>query len=170
MRKNKLTDKRQRFVDEYLIDLNATQACIRAGYSKKNADKIGPGLLGDIRISEAIKKALDNRSERTEITQDRVLLEIARLAFNDPRRAFDSGGKLLPIQSWPDDVAAAISSIKVTEEKGADGAVISQVKEVKFWDKGKQLDLAGKHLGLFLEKIQHSGNVQFLLDKHDQSS
>src|SRR5579875_2449812 len=79
----KLTPKQKRFVEEYLIDLNATQAAIRAGYSAKNADKIGSELLGKTRVAEAIQKAMDERSKRTEITADRVLQELARIAFDD---------------------------------------------------------------------------------------
>ncbi len=68
-----LTPKQARFVEEYLVDLNATQAAIRAGYSARNADKIGPELLGKTRVAEAIQKAKEARSERTEITQDEVI-------------------------------------------------------------------------------------------------
>ncbi len=68
-----MTPKQQRFVEEYLIDLNATQAAIRAGYSARNADKIGPELLGKTRVAEAVKAAQQARTERTEITQDEVI-------------------------------------------------------------------------------------------------
>ncbi len=76
-----LTPKQQRFVEEYLVDLNATQAAIRAGYAPKNADKQGSQLLGKPRVSEAIQEAMKKRSKRTEITQDKVLNEIASNAF-----------------------------------------------------------------------------------------
>ena len=78
----RLTDKQKRFVEEYLVDLNATQAAIRAGYSAKNADKIGHELLGKTRVSEAIHAAMDERSVRTGITQDRVLQELAAIGFS----------------------------------------------------------------------------------------
>ncbi len=68
-----LTPKQARFVEEYLLDLNATQAAIRAGYSARNADKIGPELLGKTRVAEAVKAAQQARTERTEITQDEVI-------------------------------------------------------------------------------------------------
>ncbi len=67
-----LTPKQARFVEEYLLDLNATQAAIRAGYSARNADKIGSELLGKTRVAEAVKAAQQARTERTEITQDEV--------------------------------------------------------------------------------------------------
>ena len=76
-----LTDKQKRFVAEYLVDLNATQAAIRAGYSKKTADRIGPELLGKTCVSEAIQVAMRDREKRTEITQDRVLNELGKVAF-----------------------------------------------------------------------------------------
>lgn len=68
----KLTPKQQRFVEEYLIDLNATQAAIRAGYSKKTAEVQGPRLLGNVRVQEAVKKAIDERSEESGVTVERI--------------------------------------------------------------------------------------------------
>lgn len=78
-----LTEKQKAFVQEYLVDLNATAAAKRAGYSEKNADKIGSELLGKTGVSKAIQKAMLDRQKRTEITQDRVLLEIGKVAFRD---------------------------------------------------------------------------------------
>lgn len=76
MAKKKLTDKQLMFVKEYLVDLNATQAAIRAGYSEKNADKIGPELLGKTRVAESIQKAMARRAEKIEITAEYVLRTI----------------------------------------------------------------------------------------------
>lgn len=89
----KLTPKQQAFIDEYLIDLNATQAAIRAGYSEKNAHKIGPELLGKTRIAEALREAQKYRQERTCISQDRVIREIAENAFKQASDAPDSDFK-----------------------------------------------------------------------------
>ena len=86
-----LTPKQRRFVEEYLIDLNATAAARRAGYSEKTADRIGPELLGKTCVSNAIEAAQKKRSARTEVTQDRVILELARIAFLDPRKVFKWG-------------------------------------------------------------------------------
>ena len=88
-----LTEKQKAFVREYLVDLNATQAAIRAGYSKKNADKIGSELLGKTRVSDAIQKAMQDRQERTEITQDKVIQEIAGQAFKEASDAPESNFK-----------------------------------------------------------------------------
>jgi len=84
-------------------------------------------------------------------TEGQVIQEIARLAFNDPRNCFDNDGNLLPIKDWPVEVAATISSIKVVEKRAGDD-VTTEVKEIKFWDKGKQIELAAKHLGMLVDK------------------
>jgi phage terminase small subunit len=164
-----LSDNQSRFVDEYLVDLNATKAYLRAGYkcTESAARRSASKLLTNPDIQRAISEKQQQRAERTQITNDRVLLEIARLAFNDPRKAFDENGALLPIQDWPDEVAAAISSIKVKEIVDANGTVIGETKEVKFWDKGKQIELAGKHLGMFTDNVNHKGAVTLIFDKYD---
>lgn len=77
----KLTDKQQRFVDEYLIDLNATQAAIRAGYSAKTADQQGSRMLANVKVQQAIAERMAERSKRTGVNQDRVVLELAKVAF-----------------------------------------------------------------------------------------
>jgi len=155
----KLTDKQKRFVEEYIIDLNAKQAAIRAGYSEKRAGEIGYQLLQKTTVENAIKLAMDSREKRTNISADRVLLEIARLAFNDPRAIFDKNGALLPIKKWSDQSAAAISSVKVTALI-QDGEKIGETQEIKFWDKNRSLDMAAKHLGLNApQKTEESGTI-----------
>ena len=108
-----LNDKQQRFVDEYLKDLNATQAAIRAGYSAKTAYAIAEKLLRKVEIQQAVQDAKKARSERTEITQDRVLQELARLAFFDPRKMFHGDGSPKAIHELDDDTAAAVSGLNV---------------------------------------------------------
>ena len=148
-----LTGKQARFVEEYLIDLNATQAAIRAGYSKRTAEWQGPQLLGKTHVATAIGAAKKARSERTEITQDKVLAEYAKLAFLDPRRFYDSTGSLIPVPLLPADVAAALSSMKVTVERGAEEGQMNDVKEIKFADKKGALDSGARHLGMFKDKL-----------------
>ena len=86
-----LNDRQSRFVAEYLVDLNATQAAIRAGYSAATANQIGARLLVNVKVAAAIAEAQAARSRRTEVTQDRVVLELARVAFGDPRRVMSWG-------------------------------------------------------------------------------
>lgn len=148
----KLTDKQERFCNEYIIDLNASQAAVRAGYKKKSAAVIGAQNLLKAYMQERIAVLQEPILKEQNITKERVSLEMARLAFNDPRKAFDSNGLMLPVKEWPDEVAAAISSIKVTETEINEDVTV-QVKEIKFWDKGKQLDLAARHLGMLNDKL-----------------
>jgi phage terminase small subunit len=162
----KLKPKQIRFVEEYLIDFNATQAAIRAGYSKKTARNIAGNLLTKINIQKEISGRLKAYSEKSEITRERVLLEIARLAFNDPRKAFDSNGNLLPVHNWSTETAAAISSIEVNELIDTQGNVIGHTKKIKFWDKGKQLELASRCLGMLTDKVLHEGEVSIDLYKN----
>lgn len=153
-----LKDKQVKFIKEYLVDLNSTQAAIRAGYAPKRADATAYNLLRNTEISAAIREEMEARAKRTEITQDRVLLEIARIAFNDPRKAFNKNGALKDIQDWPDEVAAAVSSIKINEITDSEGNHIGETKEIKFWDKGKQIELAGRHLGMWNDKLTLGGD------------
>lgn len=86
-----LTAKQQRFVDEYLIDLNATQAAIRASYSKKTARQIADQNLSKLDIKAAIEKRMQSRSDRTGITQDKVLRKLAKIGFSDIRKVVHGG-------------------------------------------------------------------------------
>lgn len=155
-----LTAKQQVFVQEYLVDLNATQAAIRAGYSKRTAEWIGPQLLGKTHVSEAVQKAMAKREERTEITQDRVLKEYAKLAFLDPRRFYDDDGQLLQVHELPEDVAAALSSMEVVTEKAGDLELA--VRKIKFSDKKAALDSIARHLGMFKDKTELTGDFPVL--------
>lgn len=165
-----LTARQQKFVDEYLVDLNASKAAVRAGYAEKYAGANIDKLLKNTEIASEISKKQIERSKRTEITQDRVLLEIARLAFNDPRKAFDDNNALLPVKQWPDEVAASISSIKTKEITDSEGNTVGISQEVKFWDKSKNLDLAARHLGMLNDKLELGGSIQFTLDQADQDA
>lgn len=146
----KLTDKQQKFVEEYLLDLNATQACIRAGYSPNNADKIGSQLLGKTRVQEAISQAIAERSRRTGINQDRVIQELARIAFVKITDVVDSNGDIRRDAS--DDDIACIESYKVKDSDTINGS--SSEREVKLASKLKALELLGKHLGMWNDKLQ----------------
>lgn len=128
-----LTPKQQRFVDEYLIDLNATQAAIRAGYSEKTANEQGSRLLVNVSISEAIAKAQNKRSERTEITQDYVLNNIKRVVE-----------RCMQIE--------AVDGETTTEDGG-----VAQAFMFKEQGALKGLEMLGKHLGLFKDKVEHTG-------------
>lgn len=147
-----LTDKQERFCQEYLIDLNATQAAIRAGYSLDTAKEQGCQNLTKLNIQARISELKAALSEETQITQIQVIKEIAKVAFGDIANLFDGSGALLSIHDIPEDARRAIASVKTYEEKSAFGEeTITQgvIREVKQWDKLKALDMLSKHLGLY---------------------
>lgn len=157
-----LTDKQTRFVNEYLVDLNATQAAIRAGYSRDTAHSIGHENLTKPKIVEAIAEVQAERSARTAVTSDQVLREMAWLAFSDIRRVFGPTGGLLPPDSWDDATAATVSSIKVVVRPngpvGENGErEVEHVHEIKFWDKNSALEKLCKHLGMFRDRLELTG-------------
>lgn len=155
-----LTAKQQAFVDEYLIDRNATQAAIRAGYSAKTAYSQGQRLLKNVEVLAAVSGGLKGLSEATGITAARVILELARLGTSDVRRMFNEHGSLLSIVNLSDDAAAAVSSIKVVTKRLPTGdgepAEVEYISEIKLWDKNSALEKLGKHLKLFTEVHEHT--------------
>lgn len=149
----KLTDKQKKFVEEYLIDLNATQACIRAGYKTKTpqqASEIGCQLLKKTQVSEAIANAMAERSRRTGINQDRIVQELARIAFVKITDVVGSDGEINANAS--DDDLACIESYKVEDYDSVNGS--SSKREVKLASKIKALELLGKHVGMWNDRIQ----------------
>jgi phage terminase small subunit len=158
-----LTAKQQRFVDEYLIDLNATAAYKRAGYAGEgnSAEAAASRLLSNVKVSWAIQAAMKEREKRTEITQDRVLQEYAKLAFLDPRRFYNEKGNLIPVHELDADVAAALAGMEiVTQRAGKDedgNQEYEDVKKIKFIDKKGALDSVARHLGMFNDKVALTG-------------
>lgn len=153
-----LTPKQERFVKEYLIDLNATQAAIRAGYSEKTAYSIGHENLSKPEIQAALADARKQLAENSGISPERVLKEFGRLAFLDIRKAFDSDGNLIPLHQLDDDTAAAISGLEVErrvssgDEEGQ-SLVESKTHKIKLSDKKAALDSIARHLGMFNDKL-----------------
>ena len=154
-----LTAKQQVFVAEYLIDLNATQAAIRAGYSKNRADAMGHENLRKPEIAEAVQAAMKAREARTEVTQDRVLREYAKLGFLDPRRFYDESGNLIPVNKLDAEVAAALMGVEVIESRDPDGGPLNFTKKVKFADKKGALDSMARHLGMFVDRSETHATV-----------
>lgn len=157
----KLTDKQKRFVEEYLIDLNATQACIRAGYSQKNAKQIGSELLDKTRLQ--IDSALAERSKRTGMNQDRVVQELARIAFVKITDVIDEDGEIRRDAS--DDDLACIESVKIKESDNQFGG--STEREVKLASKMKALELLGKHMGMWNDKLNVNLNLPVFYEGED---
>lgn len=153
-----LNEKQIKFCKEYLIDLNATQAAIRTGYSAKTANRIASKLLSKVDIQKKLTELRGKIAEETQITPAVILGELLRLAKADISQAFDDKGNLKPIHEIPEDVRRAISSVEIFEEFSGSGKTreyIGQTKKLKFWDKTKSLELLGKHLAIFTEKVDH---------------
>ena len=149
-----MTKKQKRFVEEYLIDLNATQAAIRAGYSPDTAKSIGSENLTKPDIQARIAKAMAERSRRTGVNADRVIMELAKIAFVNASDVIDADTATVKADALPEDTAA-IQSVKV-KTFGEDGLE----REVKMADKLKALELLGKHLGMFKDKVELSGSLE----------
>lgn len=149
-----LTAKQDRFVEEYLVDLNATQAAIRAGYSAKTAEWIGPQLLGKTHVAKAVSDAMEVRSKRVHVTQDRIIIELARIAFSDARQVMrwgPDGVELIDSDSLSDDAAALVSEVAQTVTR-AGGSI-----KAKVHDKLKALEMLGRHLGMFKDRTELTG-------------
>lgn len=143
-----LTPKQQRFVEEYLIDLNATQAAIRAGYSEKTARQIGEQNLSKLDIQKAIQEALQERKERVQIDADYVLKRLVEIDQMDVLDIMDENLNMKPLKEWPKIWRQYISNIESIELSDGEG----WLKKIKWPDKVKNLELIGKHLGMFVEQ------------------
>lgn len=152
-----MTKKQKTFVEEYLIDLNATQAAIRAGYSPDSAADIGYENLRKPEIRARIEKAMAERSKRTGINQDRVLMELARIGFAKITDVIDPDTAKVKENATEDDLAC-IQSIKIKSgEYGTE-------REVKLYDKRSALVDIGKHLGMFKENVKLNVEVSEKLE------
>lgn len=140
--------KHAAFVREYLVDLNATKAAERAGYSPKSAYAQGARLLKNAEVAASIAKHQAKRAAKAEVTAEEVLRELKRIAFADPSKVLGANGYLLTMNDMPEEVRRTISSIDLSGDGGT---------KIKFWDKTKGLELLGKHLALFTDKTEMSG-------------
>ncbi|MBL4837744.1 MAG: terminase small subunit [Kordiimonadaceae bacterium] len=149
-----LNTKQRMFVDEYLVDLNATQAAIRAGYAAGSADGQGSRLLANVHVKAQIDMAMRKRAERTKITQDRVMAEFAKIGFAsmaDYLRMDENGHAFVDLSNVTRDQAAAIGEVVVEHVK--DG----HKTKFKLLDKRAALVDMGKHLGMFVERKEITG-------------
>lgn len=167
-----LTPKQQRFVEEYLIDLNATRSYRAAGYAgDDNVCAVeGHRLLSNPKIGEQIAALKAERSERTRVDADWVLSRLATEAEADMADLYDENGALLPVQEWPLIWRKGlVGGIKVMEERDHEGAVIGVVREVKLSDRIKRIELIGKHIDVqaFREQVAQTGTMQLVVSSED---
>lgn len=170
MSTRKLNARQERFAREYLIDLNATQAAIRAGYSKKTASEQGYDLLRHPQIAAIVEAGKRGDTDKLKLTRERVIEEMARVGLLDVRRAFTDKGDLKHIHNLDDDTAAAVASIEVVsvvKGKGAD-AIVDHVHKIKFHDKMRALTDLGKHFAIFEDHQKAgAGEIHVHLDSKD---
>jgi phage terminase small subunit len=156
-----MTARQLRFIEEYLVDMNATQAAIRAGYSPKTANREGPRLLSNAGIAEAIAEGRARLTAKTHVTREWVIERLAQIAGISPRQLMTWGADdvtLRPSADLTDAEAYAVAEVASTATK--DGVSL----KLKNHDKVRALELLGKHLGLFIEKHQHDVRGQLTLE------
>lgn len=158
--RRRLTPKQSCFVDEYLVDLNGTQAAIRAGYAPGSAFVAASRLLSNDKVAAAIAERRKEREKRTQITQDRVLQELYRLAFVDIRRYFNEDGTAKPLHELDDDAAAALAGFEVAEINAAPGSPpVGVTKKFKLTEKKGSIELLMRHMGMLNDKLKLQGDV-----------
>jgi phage terminase small subunit len=155
-----LTAKQEAFCNEYLIDLNATQAAIRAGYSAKTAHVIGTENLGKPGIQAYLEIRMKDREKRTEINADYVLKRLAEIDRMDVADILNTDGSMKPVSDWPEVWRRSISGMDVSElfnGSGNEKVLAGLLKKIKFPDKLKNLELMGKHVsvGAFKETVDN---------------
>lgn len=171
-----LNARRRRFVDEYLIDLNATQAAIRAGYSARTANEQGSRLLAHASVAAAIEKAKAERAERTKVDADWLLKRLSEEATADMADLYDDNGALKPVKEWPliwrQGLVAGVETETLRPrgsrgtgqwrgqhqdvEAGGETEEETVVTKVRLSDRVKRLELIGKHIDVqaFREKVE----------------
>jgi phage terminase small subunit len=154
----KMTPKQAIFVAEYSIDGNATRAARDAGFSWATAHVTGARLLKDPKVAAAIAAGQARREQKLEITAERVLRELAKLAFYDISEIFDEDGNLLPVHRMDETARAAIAGLDMETTDGP-GRVRTITQKVKLADKGLNLERLGKYLKLFTDRIEHDGHL-----------
>ena len=161
----KLTPKRMRFVDEWLIDFNGKQAAIRAGYSAKTAEAAAARLLRNVKVQAEISRRQKDLQRRTEVTQERVVMELARIAFADATDYAQVETRMIE-KDDSTEVSYQTVALKNTAELSPEQrAAILGIKqgangvEVKLHDKIKALELLGRHIGMFNDKLEVKATV-----------
>lgn len=158
-----MNPKQRAFVQEYLIDKNATRAAIAAGYSEKSAHSCGPRMLDNAEVRQAIEKGLEKHAAKTGITAERVIAEMAKLAFMNLKNAYAEDGSMKNIHDMDESTQAAIASMEtdeLMERQGREMVKIGNRKKIRTHDKTRALELLGKHFKLFNDRLELSGELK----------
>ncbi|MDE1492907.1 terminase small subunit [Xenorhabdus bovienii] len=154
-----LTDKQEMFCREYLVDLNATQAAIRAGYSEKTANRIAAQLLSKLDIQNRISELKTGRNEEVGINATYVLKRLVEIDQMDVLDILTDGGELKPVKDWPKVWRTTLSGMEVVEMGSQDTTAL--LKKIKWPDKVKNLELLGKHISVqaFRDQVKNEHDV-----------
>lgn len=159
-----LTDRQLAFVDAYLADegFNASNAAREVGY--KSPGQAAATLLSNPKVAALIGKRLKERSEACQVKAERVLVELARIAFANPQDMFSKDGVLMDITDMPESIARAIASVRVKQTTNDEGEVVTTSTEVRFWNKNNALELVAKHLGMLDDRlnVEHEVSGNFI--------
>ena len=161
----KLTPKQMRFVDEWLIDFNGKQAAIRAGYSAKTAEATAARLLRNVKVQAEISRRQKELQKRTEVSQDRVVKELARIAFSDMTDYAQVETRMIEKDDGTEVSYQAVALKETAELSAEQRAALAGIKqgangiEVKLHDKIKALELLGRHIGMFTDKLEVKGAI-----------
>lgn len=153
-----LNPKHKLFVAEYLKDLNATQAATRCGYSGKTARQQGARLLSNAAINAAVQKAMEKRSDRVELSADWVIKKLMRIADSDLAKAYAADGSLLPVPEMPEEIRKCLAGVDVHKDF-TEGVEVGETKKIKVLDQTRALELLGRHLKLFTDRVEHTGKL-----------
>jgi phage terminase small subunit len=157
----KLTRRQQIFIKEYRIDGNATRSAVAAGYSAKNAESIGCKLSRNAKVRAEIDKQVAKLDQKLELNNEWVLSRLMKRADYDPRRFWNEDGSLKQITDLGDDQAMALQGFEVEDNfehfGGGQATKIGVIKKIKMCDRDKALELLGRHLKLFTDKVEVSG-------------
>jgi len=149
-----MTPKQEKFCQEYVVDLNGTQAAIRAGYSPRTAQEQSARLLSKAMVAQKISELKKQQVAKTEIRADDVLACLAKIAYCDPRLLYDENGKFLHPSKLPVSIAFAVAGIEHTDKGGV---------RIRLNDRVKALELLGKHLALFRDRLEVQSTSQVVV-------
>lgn len=161
-----LRGRRELFAREYLArNLHGANAALAAGYSADRARVTASELLAEPEVQDRIAELATARNQRLEIKADEVLLELRRMLHADVSLLYDENGNIKPIADIPIDLRRTIASVEVDElwaGRGEDRQQIGVTKKVKFWSKEKAAELLGKHLKLWLDRLELTPGGDFI--------
>lgn len=164
----KLPPKQVRFAEEYIKDLNGTQAATRAGYSQRTANEQAARLLANVSIQQYVRKLLEERSQEVKIDAAYVLTRLGEIDQMDALDILADDGSVKPIADWPRIWRQMISGLDVMEiAQGDEETRIAVVKKIKWPDKIRNLELIGRHVGVqaFKDRVEHSGSIKGVAER-----